>query len=137
MALTDGQIRRAEQAMRERMAGPRAIGVRYDRRRRRVVVSLNNGLELAFPPELAEGLDGAEPADLAKIEITPTGLGLHWSRLDADISVPGLLDGVFGSRRWMAGLTHRKPGRARAAAKATAPSVNGARGQRRRKAATR
>lgn len=137
MALTDGQIRRAERAMRARMAGPRAIGARYDRRRRRVVVSLNNGLELAFPPELAEGLDAAAPADLAKIEITPTGLGLHWSRLDADLSVPGLLDGVFGSRRWMAGLTERKPGRARAATKAAAPSVNGPRGQRRKKAAGR
>jgi hypothetical protein len=32
------------------------------------MVSLNNGLELAFPPHLAEGLADAKPADLAVIE---------------------------------------------------------------------
>ena len=84
MALTDAEIRNAEQAMRSRMAaGPHAVQARYDRRRARVVVSLDNGLELAFPPELAEGLSEASPADLADIEISPTGLGLHWPKLDA------------------------------------------------------
>jgi hypothetical protein len=68
----------------------------------RIVVRLNTGVELAFPPALAEGLAGAAPDDLAEIEITPGGLGLHWPKLDADLYVPALLRGVFGSRRWMA-----------------------------------
>jgi hypothetical protein len=37
-------------------ASPRAVAARYDRRRSRIVLSLENGVELAFPPELAEGL---------------------------------------------------------------------------------
>jgi hypothetical protein len=136
MALTDAEIRRAEQAMQSRMAaGPRAVQARYDRRRHRVVVSLDNGLELAFPAELAEGLSEASPADLADIEISPTGLGLHWPKLDADLYLPGLLNGVFGSPRWMAGAIGRLGGQARSQAKVAAARANGRRGGRPRKAA--
>jgi len=79
-----------------------ALTARYDRRTARVVVGLDSGLQVAFPVRLAEGLAHAAPADLAEIEISPTGLGLHWPKLDADVYVPALLQGVFGSKRWMA-----------------------------------
>ena len=117
-------------------ATPRAIAARYDRRVSRVMVSLSNGLELAFPPHLAEGLADAKPADLAAIEITPAGLGLHWPRLDADLYLPALLQGVFGSPRWMAGLLGKSGGLARTAAKAAAARENGRKGGRPRKRAT-
>jgi len=42
------------------------------------------------------------------IEITPTGLGLHWPRWDADLYLPALASGVFGSPRWMAGQMGQK-----------------------------
>ena len=57
--------RRARQ---RRAAGPIAIGARYDRRRDRIIVSLNTGLELAFPPHIAQGLEKATPADLTDID---------------------------------------------------------------------
>ena len=105
MEISDTAIQQAEQLMSERMATtPRALAARYDRRVARIMVTLTNGLEPAFPPHLAEGLAGAKPADLALIEITPTGLGLHWPRLDADLYLPSLLEGIFGSPRWMATL---------------------------------
>jgi hypothetical protein len=120
MALTDEDVTRAEAAMQARMAaGPRAISARYNRSRNRVVISLDNGLELAFPPHLAEGLDKASAADLSTIEITPTGLGLHWPNLDADLWPPALLQGVFGSPGWMAGLARRIRPAARGAAPAS------------------
>jgi hypothetical protein len=98
MEISDNAIRQAEQRMRKRLAAtPRAVAARYDRRLSRVMVTLGNGLELAFPPHLAEGLAGAKPADLSVIEVTPTGLGLHWPRLDADLYLPSLLEGAFGS----------------------------------------
>jgi hypothetical protein len=87
-------------------------------------VTLSNGLELAFPPHLAEGLAAAKPADLAVIEVTPAGLGLHWSKLDADLYLPALLQGVFGSPRWMAGLLGRNGGLARTEAKGAASAVS-------------
>lgn len=136
MELSDATIRQAEERMRKRRAsGPHAVGARYDRRLSRVVVSLSNGLELAFPPHLAEGLADAKPADLSTIEITPTGLGLHWPRLDADLYLPALLKGAFGSPRWMAGLLGKTGGLARTEAKAMAARRNGRKGGRPRKVA--
>ena len=53
-------------------------------------------------PRLAQGLSDASPDSLAEIEISPAGLGLHWPQLDADVYLPALLQGVFGSKSWMA-----------------------------------
>ena len=135
MAIDDEDIRRAEKAMRERMAaGPRAVAARYDRKRAQVIVALDNGLELAFPPELAEGLDDARPSELGEIEISASGLGLYWPKLDADLYLPGLLNGVFGSPRWRASRMGRLGGSARTKAKATAARANGRRGGRPKRA---
>lgn len=136
MEISDSAIRQAEQRMRKRLSsGPHAVAARYDRRLSRVMVTLSNGLELAFPPHRAEGLADAKPADLAVIEITPTGLGLHWPRLDADLYLPSLLEGVFGSPRWMAGLLGKSGGLARTDAKIAAARENGRKGGRPRKVA--
>ena len=108
MPISDDAVAEAEERMRGILAaGPHAISARYDRRISRIVVGLSNGLELALLPSLLEGLAGAKLVDLAEIEITPSGLGLHWPRLDADFYVPALLEGVFGSPRWMDGLRGR------------------------------
>jgi hypothetical protein len=102
MAIDEQDFVHAEKRGQERRRSGYAVAARYDAGGSRVIVSLNNGLELAFPPALAEGLAGASPKELAEIEITPSGLGLHWPRLDADVYLPALLRGIFGSRRWMA-----------------------------------
>ncbi len=102
----------------------------------RIVISLENGLEIAFPPRLAEGLADATAAELSRIEISPLGDGLHWPALDADLSVPGLLAGIFGSKRWMAAQLGAAGGRSRSAAKAASSHENGRNGGRPRKAAT-
>jgi hypothetical protein len=137
VVISDAAIQQAEARMRKRLAsGPHAVAARYDRRVSRVMVTLSNGLELAIPPHMAEGLADAKPADLAIIEITPAGLGLHWPKLDADLYLPALLEGVFGSPRWMAGLLGKSGGLARTDAKAAAARANGRKGGRPRKLAT-
>jgi hypothetical protein len=98
-----------------------------------VIVGLDNGLELSFPPRLAQGLEHAAPADLAIIEISPLGDGLHWPALDADLYVPSLLQGIFGSKSWMASQLGAAGGRARSSAKAAAAKENGRKGGRPRK----
>ncbi|MCA0241547.1 MAG: DUF2442 domain-containing protein [Proteobacteria bacterium] len=134
MATTKQQLERAQARMQALRQGGHAVAARYDKRHARVVVSLSTGVELAFPADLAEGLAEAAPADLAEIEISPSGLGLHWPRLDADIYVPALLQGLFGSQRWMAASAlGRAGGSARSPAKAAAARANGAKGGRPRK----
>ena len=57
MAMTEADVERAEARMQaRRKAGPQAVAARYDRRIGRVVIQLDNGLEVAFPPHLAQGL---------------------------------------------------------------------------------
>ena len=72
---------------------------------------------------------------LAEIEITPSGLGLHWPRLDADVYVPGFMKGIYGTRRWMAALLGAEGGKSSSPAKAAAARTNGAKGGRPRKQA--
>ena len=109
------------------------MAARYDGRQQRLVVDLNTGLTVVFPPAMVEGLQNARPRDLREIEITPSGLGLHFPRLDADIYLPGLLAGTLGSRRWMAAQLGKQGGGARTRAKAAAARANGKLGGRPRK----
>ena len=91
---------------------PRAIGYAklrgiasyYDEKATLIVIRLKSGAVFSLPPNIAQGLADAEAADLAKVEVTPAGDGLHWEALDADFIVKGLLSGIFGSKRWMAEL---------------------------------
>lgn len=133
MAITEQQASTAETRMQEMRHAGYAVAARYDRRAARIVVRLNSGLELAFPPDLAEGLADAAPDDLAEIEISPSGLGLHWPRIDADLYIPALLQGVFGSKNWMARQLGASGGRVRSGAKIAAARENGRRGGRPRK----
>lgn len=135
MAITEQQFERAESRMAAHRVAGHAVNARYDRRSGRVVVGLNTGVQIAFPADLAEGLAGAQPEDLAAIEISAAGLGLYWPKLDADVYVPALLQGVFGSKRWMASQLGAAGGRTRSAAKAAASRENGRKGGRPRKTA--
>jgi len=107
--------------------------VRYDAALRRIVITLRHGLELAIPVHLLQGLADAPPASLDRIEISPEGTGLHWPDLDADLYVPALIQGLFGTRRWMASLLGQAGGRARSEAKTRAARLNGRKGGRPRK----
>ncbi len=120
-------------AARRRASGPITVAARYDRRSGRVVVRLSSGLEVTFSPKDAEGLERVRPADLDKIEISPSGFGLHFPKLDADLYLPALLEGFLGSRRWMAARLGRKGGEARSDAKAAASRANGKLGGRPRR----
>jgi hypothetical protein len=115
---------------------PHALSARYDRRIGRVVVRLSSGLEISFSPRDAQGLETATWEQLREIEIDPPGFGLHFPALDADLYIPALLEGFFGSKRWMAGRLGATGGRSRSAAKVSAARKNGRAGGRPRKAAT-
>lgn len=118
-----------------RLRGPRAESAHYDAGRNRIIVRLTTGVELGLAPGDVEGLRGAAIADLKEIEVEAFGLGIHFPRLDADLYVPALLQGVVGSRRWMAAQLGAEGGRARSVAKAAAARANGKRGGRPRRVA--
>jgi hypothetical protein len=112
---------------------PHALRARYDHRIGRVVITLNTNLEVAFSPRDAEGLEDATPAQLDVIEISPSGFGIHFPKLDADIYLPSLLEGFLGSRKWIASRLGAQGGKSKSPAKAAAAKRNGRAGGRPRK----
>jgi hypothetical protein len=113
---------------------PTAVSARFDRRLGRVVIGLSSRLDVAFSPHDAEGLENASPAQLEPIEISPSGFGIHFPKLDADVYLPALLEGFLGSKAWMAKRLGSAGGKQRSPAKASAAKANGRLGGRPKKA---
>jgi hypothetical protein len=118
----------------ERTKGPCVVAARYDRRIRRVVLRLSSGLDVSFLPRDAQGLEQATASDLEDIEISPSGLGIHFPKIDADLYIPALLAGFLGSEKWAAARSLGAiGGRAKTEAKVTAARQNGLKGGRPKK----
>lgn len=122
----DAAIARAKAAERNR---PMAIAAAHRVADDTVVITLATGVQVAIPRKLLQGLQGATPRQLAKVEIEGPGTGLHWPLLNVDHYIPAVLAGVFGTRRWMSEIG-RRGGMARSVAKATAARINGRKGGR-------
>lgn len=126
--------RRGNTVGRKMQAGlPRAVSAAYDRRLGRVVIELSNRLMVAFAPGDAQGLERATEEQLEPIEISPSGFGLHFPKLDADLYLPALLEGFLGSRQWTASRMGAAGGQSRSRAKRSAAKKNGRLGGRPRK----
>lgn len=134
--LTDAEIAAAEARGQEMLeAEPRATTARYDRATGRVTVDLVSGCTYIFPADLSQDLSNASPDELAAVEVDGSGFNLHWPKLDADLYVPALIAGIFGTRDWMSKALARQAGRTTSPTKATAARANGAKGGRPRKSA--
>jgi hypothetical protein len=124
-----------ERGRRIRRQTPPAMAARYDRKSKRIIISLSSGVDVSFSPQNAEGLERATRKQLEQIELTPSGLGIHFPKLDADIYVPALLQGVLGSRKWMAASLGQAGGTSTSTAKRRSSRTNGRLGGRPRKLA--
>jgi hypothetical protein len=113
---------------------PRAVAAHYDRKTGRIVVELSSNVLVSFLPGDVEGLEDAKPPQLDAIEISPSGFGLHFPAVDADLYVPGILEGLLGSKKWMASRLGHIGGQSRSRAKKAASRTNGRLGGRPRKA---
>lgn len=111
---------------------PVAIAAYFSAQDREVVVEFSNGAKFIFPADKAQGLKGATDKQLSKITIFPGGAGLRWDELDVDLSIPHLMEGVFGTKLWMKEIT-AKGGRSKSEAKRIAARENGKKGGRPRK----
>lgn len=130
MAVTKEAIAAARAAAKE--VGPCAVAARYRPSVGKIEIEFDNGVTLAVPTSLIQGLAGASAADLSKIDVTPAGWGLHFPRLDADVYVPALFEGIYGSKAWIkraASMAGSTP----STAKSAAARENGKKGGRPRK----
>ncbi|MGA3187318.1 MAG: DUF2442 domain-containing protein [Bryobacteraceae bacterium] len=112
---------------------PRVVSAHYDRKTGLIVIHLSSKLIVSFSPADAEGLEGARPSQLKEIEVSPSGSGIYFPALDADLYVPGLVEGFLGSKAWMASRLGQMGGRSRSLGKQVASRANGKLGGRPRK----
>ena len=84
-----------------------AIAARYDAATGDLVLTLRGGARVLVATQLLQGVAGAEPNLIERVEIWGAGSALHWEELDADLRVQDIVAGSFGTRRWMAQLEAR------------------------------
>ncbi len=136
MALHDNFEQANQKAKERQSAIPRAVAAHYDRKTGRIVINLSSKLDVSFSPLDAQGLENAKPSQLEEIEISPSGFGIHFPKLDADLYLPALLEGFLGSKKWMASRLGQIGGQARSRDKRAASRANGRLGGRPKKAAS-
>lgn len=136
--VSDAEYARAVEAGQSRAAS--AQSVRFHRPSKRLQIELQDGVAVMIPIALIQGLDEARVSEIENIEVLANGYALSWPSLDVDVTVAGLVDGVFGTQRWMRQLASgflseagRKGGKASTQAKSKAARANGKLGGRPRK----
>jgi len=111
---------------------PQATGAAYNPATGLVCIRLSNGVVIGLPAAQTQGLETADSKSLSKICISPSGYGIHFPKLDVDLYLPALMEGIFGTQAWMA-ERGRKGGQAATKAKQAAARANGKLGGRPRK----
>ena len=105
--MEEREAREYQQAVRrgkaKRRTQPYAVSARYESRIDRLLVSLNTGMELAFAPGAVEVLRDASAVELQEVEVTPSGYELFFPHLEQGVYLPGLIQGVYGTKSWQAG----------------------------------
>ena len=102
--LTDREIEAQIDAARARQpkidaVEPRANKVIFDNGS--ITLHFDNGATFSFLVETVEEIATLPSEILATVELTPSGKGLRWDEPDIDLSIQGLLLGIFGSKVWM------------------------------------
>jgi hypothetical protein len=133
----DKQFNEATERYQQRLRNePHVVKARYDAKRKNVILELSNRAWFGFHPEYAQGLQGATTAQLSKIQITPSKFGIDLPLLDQQFDVTALLQGHFGSRKWMAARLGAAGGASRSKAKVAAAQANGKLGGRPRRSSS-
>ena len=114
---------------------PQVTAVSYDRATQRIVLELNNGVQLAVAADRLQGVAGATEEQRAAVSILGPNRAIQFRQIDEQFTVAGLLNGVFGTRAWMSKLAVRKK-RSLASVKSVTARTKGAKVARQRKSIT-
>ena len=131
---TNAEIDRALEHAQSMQSEPRVTEVEYrpGQGLDLLILKFKDGHRHVIPREDLQGLQSATKEQIARVEILGNGTGLHWPALDVDFYVPGLLRGIYGTKKWMAEIG-RSGGSVKSAAKKRAARVNGLKGGRPRR----
>jgi hypothetical protein len=102
LVTTDAEIDEAiERARKYAKYDRRVVKATYSEKTDSLRLILDDGAKYTVPRPLLQGLVGAETKYLKRIQILGDGTGLLWPLLDVAHYAPALLEGVYGSEKWM------------------------------------
>ena len=128
--LTDAEMDTAlARAKRYEKYARTVIKTAYSRVNDTLRLVLSDGAVYTLPRHLIQGLADALPEDLNRIQIVGGGTGLLWPTLDVAHYVPGLLQGVYGTEKWMETI-HRQRQKLRLVAKSRSSGRSRAKAER-------
>ncbi|MBE9078279.1 DUF2442 domain-containing protein [Romeria aff. gracilis LEGE 07310] len=64
-------------------------------------MTTSSGVQRSFDVDLLQGVAGGSDSAIANVEIIGDGEALHWPELDADLLVHSLMQGIYGTKKWM------------------------------------
>ena len=118
---------------------PKATEACFDQNSRRLVLEMQNGTTVLVPVNLIQGLQNAGDDDLVDLRLLAEGTQIYWNKLDVQFYVKSLIEGIFGTKKWMNNLREhlseigRRGGSSTSQAKSEASRQNGLKGGRPRK----
>jgi hypothetical protein len=106
--------------------------IRYDRRRNRIIMGLEKGVEFSLPLAMIGELSGVPPDVLAQMYLTPSGEVLAVDEIDAHIGTKGLIEAALSvlPARAFAATLGAAGGTRSTSAKRNAAAENGKKGGR-------
>lgn len=124
MTISELEYEQANARMRRLQKGGAVVFAKHQRSTRRVVVELVSGVQLSIPLIGSKDLPKPAHASWRTSRSAPAAwawAGLGWT----STSTPSLLQGVPGSKKWMASLLGKSGGASRSDAKRAAARENG------------
>ena len=115
---------------------PKAASANYDKKSKRMVLEMQNGVMLLVPIHLIQGLQTEDEKALSDFDLLRKGSQIHWHSLDVQFYIEDLLKGVFGTPKWMKSVKEhlveigRKGGSQKSEIKANSSRENGKKGGR-------
>ncbi|HEX7728551.1 MAG TPA: DUF2442 domain-containing protein [Terracidiphilus sp.] len=110
IAVTDADLDEAlGRARRYEKYSRRVLKVSYSKASDVIRLLLEDGATYSVPRRLLQGLSDARTSELRPIQVVGEGTGLLWPLLDVSHYVPALLQGVYGTEKWMTSLYKQRP----------------------------
>lgn len=94
LIITDQDIELARQEGLKAASSIHAIAARYLPSRERIQIDLSTGWSILVPKNFSGRIADASSIQCANIQITDSGLGLHWPLLDEDWYVPAVIESL-------------------------------------------